>query len=827
MGKKSSEKKQRREQQEQGIENGSEQHKSTLERVLVEIIRFATYCALFTPLFLSVKFYFPFVGPKSLYLMGGCQIVFFAWLILAIYFKKYRPKLNVVLLALVFFLFVMLLSSVFGIDFSRSFWSKYERMTGLLVWLHLFGFFLAVSCTFKKESDWKKIFTVSIFVSVLVSINSLLERQGIEPFVFSPRGGATLGNSSFLGTYLMFNVFLALYLFFRGLQLKRLDWKSLVFKAIPLLAVFLGILAMYYEKSQAALLSTLGGFVLIFLLWLSFKFRYKIGRVFGKVLLAFSVLLVIAVFIMLFQPESFVHQKFASLVTRARFVNWNTAWQGFLEHKWLGWGPENYTVAFTKFFNPCLFIPEDCGGEIWFDRSHNIVFDTLVTTGILGFISYLGLFAVLFYLLGRKYFKEKTIDFWTFAFFATIPIAYFIQNLTVFDMATSLMMFTLTLGFVGFLASLGKEKAMERKFVLKHRWPIPAIAVIFALMFFEFVIQPFRADALVIKALSSLESPTRVELYNKTLETSPLGKYQIREFFAQHTHDFILNNFQKMPKEDIVKELDFVAETLKQSKKESPLDYRSVLKLAHVYNIFGLIDQSQLALAEKYGQESIELSPVNQQGYWALAQTKVYQGDFEAALSLAKKAIEFEPRWLQSHKIAIRIAQRFGEEEKAKEVAENALAVALEQIALYPKELVDYQSRYQSAVEFAEIAGNEEKMKETASSALELALKQIDNSPETVRFYQLAFWFGERIGNEEKLKQAVQEMLTSLLEQIELYPERLGLYQEAVKMAQKLGDAEQAIEIARKAINFNADWIEHFKDILGGSATTDSNGLDN
>ncbi|GAI14560.1 unnamed protein product, partial [marine sediment metagenome] len=225
------------------------------------------------------------------------------------------------------------------------------------------------------------------------------------------------------------------------------------------------------------------------------------------------------------------------------------------------WGPENYTLTFTKFFNPCLFTPR-CGGEIWFDRTHNIVFDTLVTTGILGLLTYLGLFFSLFFVLGKRYLKEKSIDFWDFSVFIALPVAYFIQNLTVFDMVASLMMFILILVFGGFLANLGREKERRERFIPKHKTMGIILFLIFLFTFSRFIIQPFRTDTFVIKALSNPQQ--RIEFYRKTLETSPMGKYQIREFFAQQSQSIIQNNIQKIPKEDIEKELDFLITELEK-----------------------------------------------------------------------------------------------------------------------------------------------------------------------------------------------------------------------------------------------------------------------
>ena len=107
MGKKSRGKKER---QLNGLSKPAElvEEKETgLSRVLLFIIKGGIFLSLFTPLLVSSSFYFPFVGPKSLYFMGLAEIVFFSWLLLIIVNKKYRPALkNPITLTLFGFLFI-------------------------------------------------------------------------------------------------------------------------------------------------------------------------------------------------------------------------------------------------------------------------------------------------------------------------------------------------------------------------------------------------------------------------------------------------------------------------------------------------------------------------------------------------------------------------------------------------------------------------------------------------------------------------------------------------------------------------------------------------
>jgi hypothetical protein len=95
----------------------------------------------------------------------------------------------------------------------------------------------------------------------LLNLGSQAGMDLLGPISSSTRGGGTIGNSSFLGTYLLFNFFITLYLVFNSKKNKR-------FFAIAALLV-IGT-ALFFSTARAALVSTFGGLVLLFLLWMIF-----------------------------------------------------------------------------------------------------------------------------------------------------------------------------------------------------------------------------------------------------------------------------------------------------------------------------------------------------------------------------------------------------------------------------------------------------------------------------------------------------------------------------------------------------------------------------
>jgi len=655
--------------------------------------------AMFAPLLVAEKCFFPFVGGKSIYFMAFCEVIFFAWLALISFNKQYRPKKNIILIVLGLFICSMAVSSFLGADFSRSFWSKHERMTGLLMWLHLFGFFLATSSVFKKM-DWLWVFIASNFTAVLVSFGALFFRTEAS------RGGGTLGNDSFLGTYLLFNIFIALYLFF--FKFKEKPLLPEIPKALKIFSITaFSILAfcLLFEGTQfwdnliagqpffislpdllkdimtmgarAAKYSFLGGIALLGLLYLVFEKGGK-KRIAGISVLVLGAIAVLTLFYLTLQPGSFAYEQFAKLASKARMVIWGFSWDAFLERPLLGWGPENFELAFPLHFDPRLFMPE-YGTEVWFDRAHNILMDNLVSLGIIGSVLYLALFAAVFWVLWKAYLSKK-IDFFTAAIPSVALIAYFIQNLTVFDMVTSLMMFFMIMGFA---ASIQREDSEDLPpeddyYARNKRYPLALILIfiVFIFSFVFFIFMPMRNGSLAIEAINAPTQEERIALYQRALAVSPVGKYQETEFFTDQFSNFSLSSEAvTMPVEQMKNEFSVIAGLMRDRLEDSPLDFRIHLKLGQFYNVWSRIDQSQVENAQECLEKALKLNADNQQVYWALAQTKLIQGKNGEAIALADLAIELEPRVKNSHFMAIRIAKMINDQELFEEKKAEALKI--------------------------------------------------------------------------------------------------------------------------------------------------------
>ena len=160
----------------------------------------------------------------------------------------------------------------------------------------------------------------------------------------------------------------------------------------------------------------------------------------------------------------------------------------------------------------------------------------------------------------------------------------------------------------------------------------------FVFAFKNFIFKPAQASSLFIDTLIEKNPKKRISLEKETFSITPLGKYQLRIHFG----DFVLRTIGK---EKFTKqELDYLAQNLEKSIKESPGDFRLYLVLAKIYLVESQIDKTMLKNARSVMEKGLEVSPSNLQGYWVLAQVALLENKCKEAELYAKEAFDLEPR---------------------------------------------------------------------------------------------------------------------------------------------------------------------------------------
>jgi O-antigen ligase len=650
MGKKSREKKLRKKEEKKQINSENiTNFSSGLEKVCFYIVKYGIYLSLFSPLIIVRSYFFPFVVPKTIFFRIIVCIIFIAYILLATANPKYRPRINFLTVFIALFIGILFLTSILGVDFSRSFWSVFERTEGLLTYFHLFAFYLVLTGFLKEKKDWQNVLLVSVSVAFIISLVVLFSTNQMT------RGGGTIGNSSFFSAYVLFNLFFAF---------------ILLFSKKPAIQIFAGLALIFFLASlffnpmgfTKGAVSSLG--IGIGLLILGFMFFSKIKLLKTALPVVLILLAVLGIFIVqdfYFQDKEF---SFRNIPDRARKIIWDMAWQGWQERLWLGWGLENFNVPFAKYHNPEL----PTTGDIWYDRVHNIVLDIGISSGMVGLLSYLSIFGAAIFGLTRflpkaKDFKETIIPLTMIV----LLLVYFLQNIWVFDMISTHIMFFLSLAFISFFIT---QKAKEEQREIKEKViPIPAflgsslIVLAFFTLFFG-NIQPARSAQLIVKGLASpLEQS--IPAFEKALNCSTMAKFEGPEQLSLKVTSLLSQPDQDR---DLLKQgFELVEIEYKQNIERNPLSFRSNLFLGRHYNYFYHFsgDKKALILAEGFLEKALQLAPNNQQVYFIFAQTKFLQEKPEEAIVLLQKAKELEPRFIEANWFLLRGYKLAGDYEKA------------------------------------------------------------------------------------------------------------------------------------------------------------------
>jgi len=128
-------------------------------------------------------------------------------------------------------------------------------------------------------------------------------------------------------------------------------------------------------------------------------------------------------------------------------VTWQGAYEGFKDKPLLGYGYENFYQVFDKNFNSVIY--RKAGSVVWFDRAHNMIFDRLITGGLIGLLFYLSLLFTPLFFLWRHFRRNKTSKgYFIPVIFSLMILSYFIQNMFIFEALVTYIPLFIVLAFM-------------------------------------------------------------------------------------------------------------------------------------------------------------------------------------------------------------------------------------------------------------------------------------------------------------------------------------------------------------------------------------------
>lgn len=652
--------------------------------------------ALFVPTVISESLLFPFIAGKNFWFRA---VVLLAALIFAYVIYKKREFVKVltpVHIAFTFFVGILLLADIFGVNPMRSLFSNFERMEGWFTHALLFLAFLLLTQVVRTLGVWRNIFKVSLIANAYVLFFGFSQYFGtLNLFQQSPdRIDATLGNAAYLSGYAMMYAFILAWLAYTTKNIRA----RYLYGILGILNVFISFVTLTRGAALGIIAGVLLSLALIAIFEKRFTFmRYVGGLVFGLVLVS-SILLFSNRNSEIVQ-NSPVLNRIASISTgshtaTSRLLIWDMSFQGFKERPLLGWGQDNFLYVFSSHFDPRM-----AAYEPWYDRSHNVFFDWMVAAGALGLLAYLALFATPIYVMWfarslRQNFSVIEKSLWT-----GLLGAYFVFNLFVFDNIASYILFVFILAYITWKAYPSEKQTI----VLLSKQQSIALATLLSLIgvvgMYSLVYKPWTAGTALIQGMQYLEviatasNETQAQAWAKentgTAYTKeqlsalareeferairhPLGRTEAREQLAQRLVSIVRN--EAVSNEEKNEWVNLTLAQLDDEIKRDPENPRTLQIAGLLFLQFGKT-QEAIELLNK----TQELSPNKQLVMFDRALAYQVSGDYEKAVEITKQAYDLNPAFLTAQARYILALYRSGQEAEARTLEPEFLKDAIAQ----------------------------------------------------------------------------------------------------------------------------------------------------
>jgi O-antigen ligase/predicted Zn-dependent protease len=718
----------------------------------VKILRWGIFISAFLPLVIFSQYISPFHFGKMVIFRSLVEIMAVFYILLIIINKDYRPKWNILLISFSAFTGLYFFTGLIGVNFYNSFWGSLERMGGIFSFLHFWVYFIILVSVIKSKEDWHKVLKLSVlagFLSILFAYGQRLELGNF--FVGWQHGErviGTIGNPALFAGYLLFIFYLALLLL---LDKETVFWQKGFFVAV----IVLGIPVLLMTAVRGAILSLFGS-VFILALFAVFASKNRKAKVYLSIVLALFIILAGGVW--LNRNQQWVKNigwlnrvtdiSMSTSTVQTRLWSWKSGILGWKERPIFGWGPENFMFLHMKHFDPRHFT--GLGAETIWDRAHNVVLEMLSTMGIVGLISYLSIFAVVFCLLIKK-FKRKNIDQITFGVLSVTLIAYFGQNLFIFDTFANYFLFFLVLGYINFLSSKNEnsipETSSQQTAVLTEQRPsvflMTVLLVLATIIAYQTNIKPARANFACTRAIIAGQSGNAQKAFDKYQEAlnykTPQGVYEIRHKLA--TFVIQVSESQRQKNKDFDPALlHYAIKEVGKNIEKYPLDTTPYLYVGRMYIL--LIDKEKDAgeKAEEFINKAIDLNRKNPRIWYELGQAQMSEKKYKEAYESFKIALDLNPDVSLSWWFSAVAAAQIGNNDEAASRMEKALKLGYN---AYRDSIADMMRM----INIYEKVGNYPKIVEL----YELAVGEQPQNPQLYASLAAAY---ARVGDYDKAKQA-------------------------------------------------------------------------
>ncbi len=662
-----------------------------MEKPLANAVRVVLALVLVAPLIVMAdplpSTIFPYVVGKAVYTRLLVELAFGLWLVLVLWHPEYRLPRSRLMLVLGIYVGVVLVASFTGVSLQRSLWSTYERMQGWVGLLHYAAFSVMLASVFRNFRDWRLVLNVNLAVGLVMGLLGVSQMAGLDLLVYlvdAPRISVTLGNATYVGAYMLVNALIAAAFLAHSFAAPRArpaeppgrvergsrrgreqqagarqpSWASPdnLMRVFWVSVILLDLLMLYQSGTRGAIVGLaagLGTFVVGYILWGKLRPVRTASialAVAGAVLVAGFLLVRNTAAFESVAESSFTLQRLASLgpedrSVRSRWTSTLMGLQGFADRPVLGWGPENYAVAYD------LHLTEQGAVDsslLTFDQAHNRVIEEMVTTGALGLAAYLAVWLVMAWVLARRI-RALEPDAQIFALLIASALSgYFVQNLLLFDTPGTVVQLHLLIGFVLYLETTPVETAfapgrsregsapglLERLGGLERPAKAGAAvaggAAMLVLAYFA-VIGPLAGSRAADAALAESRSGTeRLQSLRDSIDAAPwLAVYPLR-----FTLTGLNAAWAGLTGQERQAMFQVAMNEGEASLDGEPREWRLHLVLARVYQRASPDDATTMALAREHTDRALEVAPGRVEVLELRAAQLFHEGDAEAALEV-------------------------------------------------------------------------------------------------------------------------------------------------------------------------------------------------
>jgi tetratricopeptide (TPR) repeat protein len=259
--------------------------------------------------------------------------------------------------------------------------------------------------------------------------------------------------------------------------------------------------------------------------------------------------------------------------------------------------------------------------EAWFDRTHNVILDWLISAGILGLLAYLFMYAATLWYIWKNRQGTTGLSFAQKSTLTGLLAAYFIHNLFVFDNIPSYIIFFSIIAFVHCLAAkkpliAGPVEDIHKPVfsdpVIVNYIGVPVIGVVLVVGLYFTNIPGLRANTTLIDAMSLCNTgryaEAKIAFKMALAENQYVGIQQTREQVMTCAGRVFSDTDVSRSTSSLKQEwFTYAVETLDEQTKLTPNDIRGLYFAGVFFNAL-----KQWSSGAPYLEQALQIAPAKQ-----------------------------------------------------------------------------------------------------------------------------------------------------------------------------------------------------------------------